>query len=70
VDHIIPVVPETGFPTLPNGKDDWNTYLERYFCGPEGLQVLCDPCHDIKTGKENKNRKENRLTKKQKKDKM
>jgi 5-methylcytosine-specific restriction endonuclease McrA len=55
VDHIIPVVPESGFPTI-NGEDDWNTYLKRFLVGPEGLQRLCKPCHQIKTNSENENR--------------
>jgi 5-methylcytosine-specific restriction endonuclease McrA len=27
-------------------------YLERLFCHPDGLQVLCQTCHDRKTAKE------------------
>jgi len=44
VDHIVPVVEvnEKGFV-------DWNVFVERLFCGPENLQVICDPCHDKKT---------------------
>jgi 5-methylcytosine-specific restriction endonuclease McrA len=44
VDHIIPVIEvnEKGFV-------DWNMFVERLFCGPENLQVICDPCHDTKT---------------------
>jgi 5-methylcytosine-specific restriction endonuclease McrA len=47
VDHIIPVIEmnEQGFV-------DWNTFVERLFCGPENLQVICDPCHDKKTQEE------------------
>jgi 5-methylcytosine-specific restriction endonuclease McrA len=29
-------------------------YLERLFCHPDGLQVLCTACHDRKTAKERK----------------
>jgi hypothetical protein len=29
-------------------------YLERLFCHPDGLQVLCQTCHDRKTAKERK----------------
>jgi hypothetical protein len=29
-------------------------YLERLFCHPDGLQVLCTTCHDRKTAKERK----------------
>jgi len=44
VDHIVPVIEvnEEGFV-------DWNTFVERLFCGPKNLQVICDPCHDKKT---------------------
>lgn len=44
VDHIAPVIEvnEKGF-------IDWNMYVERLFCGPDNLQVICDPCHDKKT---------------------
>ena len=47
VDHIVPVVEvnEKGFV-------DWNIFVERLFCGPENLQVICDPCHDKKTHEE------------------
>lgn len=30
-------------------KDDIAGFVERLFCGPEGLQVLCHDCHDAKT---------------------
>jgi ribosomal protein L44E len=43
VDHIAPVIAvETGF-------SDWNDFVSRLFCGPENLQVICDPCHNAKT---------------------
>jgi 5-methylcytosine-specific restriction endonuclease McrA len=47
VDHIIPVIEvnEKGFV-------DWNMFVDRLFCGPENLQVICDPCHDKKTHEE------------------
>lgn len=52
VDHILPVVdPATGFTT-------WDDYIDRMFCGPEGLQILCKPCHKIKTQAENASRRE------------
>lgn len=44
-DHIKPVVPVTGW-------DDWNGYLDRLFCPPEGIQILCKPCHKGKTAAE------------------
>lgn len=42
VDHIV----EAG--TLKT-FDDLPTFCERLFCGVEGLQVLCKPCHKTKT---------------------
>jgi len=57
-DHIDPVIdPKVGFPVLPNGEDDWNSYLKRMFT--PGIQMLCKECHAIKTGKENKVRRKN-----------
>lgn len=45
VDHIEPVVPLTGFTNL----DD---YAKRLFCEVDNLQLLCHPCHDLKTKEE------------------
>ena len=45
VDHKKPVVPKTGFTT-------WDTYIKRLFCDVKNLQVLCKPCHKIKTKEE------------------
>lgn len=47
VDHVAPVIElnEKGFV-------DWNLFVERLFCGPENLQVICDFCHDKKTHEE------------------
>lgn len=46
VDHVEPVVcPFTGFV-------DWNTFINRLFCDGGNLQVLCSPCHDVKTAEE------------------
>jgi 5-methylcytosine-specific restriction endonuclease McrA len=51
VDHIDPVVdPKKGFVS-------WDDYIERMFCEAEGLQVLCKPCHKVKTDEERKSRK-------------
>lgn len=52
VDHIIPVVPSTGFVS-------WDNVIERLFCGEENLQVLCTTCHKAKSKEENKKRKTN-----------
>ena len=50
VDHIEPVVdPKTGFTT-------WDNYISRLFCSTDNLQVLCKPCHKIKTLSEKKAR--------------
>lgn len=55
VDHIHPVIdPKVGFPILPDGSDDWITYISRLFCTIDNLQVLCRTCHDAKSGKEAK----------------
>jgi len=54
VDHIVPTIPLKGFK---NTVWDWNEYIENMFCGEEGLQLLCKPCHDEKTKKENELRR-------------
>ena len=52
IDHIIPVIdPHQGFV-------DWDTYIERLFSPLENYQVLCKPCHTIKTNAENKIRRQ------------
>lgn len=51
VDHIHPVVdPIRGFIS-------WDVYIDRIFCEVHGLQVLCKPCHDVKTKLEKEMRK-------------
>jgi hypothetical protein len=50
VDHIEPVVPVTGF-------TNWDDIIGRLFCGEEGLQAICHPCHTVKTTEENRKRK-------------
>lgn len=50
VNHIIPVVPVTGF-------DDWNGVIERMFCEKEHLEVVCKVCHKSITKQENNSRK-------------
>lgn len=52
VDHIEPVVPVSGF-------SSWDEVISRMFCPVDGLQVLCKPCHAIKTKEENALRKAN-----------
>jgi|TARA_R110000851_G_scaffold142080_1_gene280422 5-methylcytosine-specific restriction endonuclease McrA len=51
VDHIAPVVdPAVGFV-------DWNTFIERLYCEIAYFQVLCKPCHKLKTAEERSQRK-------------
>lgn len=46
-DHIEPVVdPEVGFVSI-------GEYAERLFCSADNYQMLCKPCHDFKSKKEN-----------------
>ena len=46
VDHILPIVdPEIGFVS-------WDALIERMFCEPDNLQVLCHSCHTKKTNEE------------------
>src|SRR6478735_5109605 len=52
VDHIEPVVPVSGF-------NSWDEVISRMFCPASGLQVLCKPCHKIKTKEENDLRRAN-----------
>ena len=51
VDHIKPVVdPKKGFVS-------WDVYINRMFCEIEDLQVMCNPCHKVKTDSEKLERK-------------
>lgn len=58
VDHIEPVVEPTA------GLVDIETYIKRLFCKSTGLQILCKPCHKLKSGAENVIRIGMRRTKK------
>jgi 5-methylcytosine-specific restriction endonuclease McrA len=52
VDHIHPVVdPSVGFIS-------WDVYIDRMFCELPDLQVLCKPCHKVKTDEEKIKRKQ------------
>lgn len=53
VNHIIPVVPVTGF-------DSWDGVIERMFCEKEHLEVCCKPCHRSISKQENQERKLNK----------
>jgi 5-methylcytosine-specific restriction endonuclease McrA len=52
VDHKIPCVSSNFV--------DWNTFIANLFCDCDGLQILCEKCHNIKTKKESDARKEYR----------
>lgn len=56
VNHIIPVVPVTGF-------DSWDGVVDRLFCEKENLEVLCKPCHKSVSKQENIERKHERSKK-------
>jgi 5-methylcytosine-specific restriction endonuclease McrA len=51
VDHVLPVVdPKVGFVS-------WDDFINRIFCEIENLQVMCKPCHKVKTEEEKLERK-------------
>jgi 5-methylcytosine-specific restriction endonuclease McrA len=51
VDHKKPAVdPAKGFVS-------WDVYVDRLYCEASNLQVLCKPCHAVKTAEEKKLRK-------------
>ena len=51
VDHMIPLVDPCGFTT-------WDSFIERLYCEEDNLQLLCKPCHQIKTNSEKAARSE------------
>jgi len=54
IDHISPVVdPAVGFV-------NWEVYISRMFCLASNLQLLCKPCHSLKTATERLERKQTR----------
>lgn len=54
VDHIHPVIdPHVGWV-------NWDSLIERMFVEEDGLQLLCDKCHTIKTNNEKTIAKERR----------
>jgi 5-methylcytosine-specific restriction endonuclease McrA len=57
VDHINEVVDVT------EGFLDWNTFYSRLWSDRSNLQILCSTCHDAKSKKANKQRRENKLLK-------
>lgn len=60
LDHIDEVVNEK------EGWQGWDVYIERLFCGPENLRVLCKSCHKKVSKKEMKNRKKSGSLKRKK----
>jgi 5-methylcytosine-specific restriction endonuclease McrA len=50
VDHIKPIV------SVSAGFKTWDDFIDKLFCEAKNLQVLCKPCHKVKTGKERKKR--------------
>lgn len=49
VDHIDPVI------SVDQGKQNWDTFIDRLWCNTSGksnLQRICDTCHDKKTYQE------------------
>ena len=58
IDHRNPVVdPVVGFVS-------WDTFIERLFCDKDNLQVLCKPCHKVKSKEESSGRKKSNQDKK------
>ena len=53
VDHIEPA-------GSLNKYSDIGGFCKRLFCEIDGMQVLCKPCHQLKTNEERKLRKENK----------
>jgi 5-methylcytosine-specific restriction endonuclease McrA len=51
IDHIVPCGSLRSYNDLP-------IFVERLFCEPDGLQVLCKPCHQEKTNEERKSAKD------------
>lgn len=51
IDHIEPIVPT-------NRNATWDEIISRALCEKDGFQVLCKPCHQIKSNKENAERRE------------
>jgi len=52
VDHLEPVIdPAKGFTS-------WDEVIRRMFCESDGFQILCKPCHTIKTNAEKQQTKE------------
>jgi 5-methylcytosine-specific restriction endonuclease McrA len=46
IDHIIPLV------SVKEGYTTWDEVINNLFCDKEGFQILCHPCHNLKSGLE------------------
>ena len=52
VDHKQPIInPRVGF-------EGWDVYIDRLYCEKDNLQILCKPCHAIKTKQERETAKQ------------
>lgn len=58
VDHIDPVV------STKDPNPDLETWVNRLLCGPDGLQLMCVPCHKNKSAGETGERAKARRKKK------
>jgi len=54
VDHVLPVIKVTE--TLESLT--WDELVDRIWCDAKNLSVICKPCHKVKTGLENKERRQ------------
>jgi 5-methylcytosine-specific restriction endonuclease McrA len=43
IDHIVPVI------SLKEAHTSWDQIMDTLFCDVDGFQILCHPCHDMKT---------------------
>jgi len=57
VDHVEPVV------SVEDGWVNYDTYINRLFCSDSNFQILCKPCHEIKSYLENDIRRQIRTDK-------
>lgn len=62
LDHIVPVIPIEGIDSL-------DKIAERLTVESKGWQVLCKPCHRVKTNEENALRRQHKTIKKKRKKK-
>jgi len=61
LDHDVEVV------DVATGFTGWDDYINRLFCGPDELTVLCDACHSKVTKQEGQERKKSGSLKRKKK---